>query len=169
MARLQTLRLGVDVSSRLTLDTLVLIACLPELRTLDMTVADGWVGTPLLQPLPAASLTDFTLRRAALAKIEPPLLAAIGGLAGLHKLSLHRLFISTGNCIALCSLPSLCQLRHLELVGLFFIRVGPAPNADEYRAAFSSLEQLQSLTLEKAWGINAPLPHLHRHGRSPSP
>ena len=161
LTRLQTMRLDIHVAGLLTLDTMVLIACLPRLHTLDMTVPFGWVGTARLLPLPAASLTDFTLRRAAFAKIEPPLLAAIGGLASLHKLSLHRLFISAGNCVALCSAPAMRQLRHLELVELFFIRVGPAPDADEYRAAFSALEQLQSLALEKAWGINAPLPHLH--------
>ena len=37
-----------------------------------------------------------------------------------------------------------------------------APGAEEYEAAFSALEQLQSLTLERVYGMNLFLPHLHR-------
>jgi hypothetical protein len=59
------------------------------------------------------------------------------------------------------------QLQHLEL-GYYRVTSGWAgnavemPGADQLGAAFGALEQLQTLTLHRAWGVDALLAHLHR-------
>ena len=61
------------------------------------------------------------------------------------------------------------RLQHIKLTG--FLAAGEwhfasddsrVPNADEYRAVFSQLKQLRSLTLQKVYGIDSLLAHLHR-------
>ena len=166
LARLQLLRLDADTSSRLTVDTMVLIARLPQLRTFDAVVRGETSGAVLLQPLAAApALTDLTVRREFAVKVGAALLAAVSGCAGLRNLSLHRLLFSTGLFLALCSSPNMHQLQHLELVGVSagsaHNGAGEPPDADEYRAAFSALQQLQSLTLQEVWSVNTLLAYLH--------
>lgn len=105
----------------------------------------------------AAALTDLTagFRRA---DVDADVLSAINGCAGLRRLSLHNLSFDSGTFIAFCLSVSMRRLQHLELVEYYAAEVaddavGP-PDADGYRAAFSALEQLHSLTLENACSID---------------
>jgi hypothetical protein len=160
LARLQLLRLGVNEATFLTVDAMRLIARLPQLQTIDILLPRGEKSAALLQPLTdAPALTDLTVRRNRSA-VNTELLTAINGCGGLRRLRFESLVFDRGNFAALCSSPNMRRLQHLELVdfiaaksNLIFINIQP-PDADEYRAAFSALEQLQSLTLEKAWGIH---------------
>jgi hypothetical protein len=145
-----------------------LIARLPQLHTIDVTVPDAEAagGNFLLPLTDAPALTDLTIcRECSWAAVDSALLAAIGGCAALCRLSLHRLNLLSDTIISLCSLPTLSRLQHLELVECHVSTAwagtaGP-PSADEYRAGLGALEQLQSLSLSVNV-VRALLPHLHR-------
>ena len=166
LERLELLRLDSNVSEFLTVDTMGLIARLPQLRSFDMVVPEGAADGAVLQPLTAApALTDLAVTFLEWTVPDAALLAVTGGCAGLSRLSLRSPSFPGGAFLALCSLPNMSRLRHLEIADCFAEaewvgNFGPA-GADEYGAAFSALEQLQSLTLERVYGINFLLSHLH--------
>ena len=161
LARLQLLRLDADTSSRLIVDTMGLIAHLSQLLTLDVAVPWGATGVALLQPLAGASaLTDLTVRPDRWV-VHGALLSAVGAFAGLRRLSLHRVIFYTDMFLDLCSSANMSRLQHLELTDCVVTPLGNPPGPEESRAAFSALEQLQSLLLDRMFGVNRLLPHLH--------
>ena len=92
-------------------------------------------------------------------------LDVIGRMAGLSRLSLCGLAEWRDNSFRsfFCS-PNIRRLQHLELSFFFASPFDgwQAPSAADYGAVFSAMQQLQSLTLERVFGINALLPHLSR-------
>jgi len=163
------MRLDEKASRRLlTVGTMRLIARLPQLRSFDVVVPTEADGEALLQPLTAApALADLAIRWSQVEIASAALSGAIGGCAGsgLRGLSLRSVTFPSGAFLALCSTPNMRRLRHLELghcfaAAVWFGDVEP-PGAVDSKAAFSALEQLRSLTLEKVYGINTLLPHLH--------
>ena len=164
-ARLELLRLGRYRYLWPTVDTMRLIARLPQLHTLEMFVPAGADGQALLQTLtdaPALTSVDITFTQLAQSEV---LLGTSTGIAGLCRLSLRDLSFHSGAFLALCSSPNMRRLEHLQLHGVFVasLLTGDVDRPDnEYRAACCALEQLHSLTLDEAFGINNLLPHLHR-------
>ena len=166
LAQLQLLRLDDDSSQLLTVDAMRLIARLPQLRTFGVFVPTGATGTAVLQPLTTApALTELIVFFHKWMVLDAALTKTFSGCAGLRRLSLQCLRTGRGLFRALCSSPNMHRLQHLELGSYFAADQWHdsvvLPDADEYRAAFSALQQLQSLTLERVWGINVLLPHLH--------
>ena len=164
LARVQTMRLDVNVSPLLTVNAMRLVARLPQLRSFDVFLPYFTTGAALLQPLTdAPALTnlsvDFIWSQASAA-----LMTALGGCLELRRLRLRRLPFPSGQFRALCSSPSMRQLQHLELQDFYIddIWTGNIQSDNELRAAFSALQQLQSLTLIRVCGVNTLLSHLHR-------
>jgi len=160
LARLQSMRLDADTSKLLTVDTMRLIARLPQLRTFELFVPEETDGAALVQPLTdAPTLTDLSVRWKRWRFANVALVLAIGSCAGLRRLRLQSPIFASGTFLALCS-PNLRRLQHLELAD--WEATSGAIGAEEYADAFSTLEQLQSLTLERVYSANWLLPHLHR-------
>ena len=163
LARLQTLQLDLFLSELLTVDTMRLIARLPQLRSFAMTVPYAVSGTHLQALASAPALIDLSLDFQCTGP-DAVLLSAIGGIATLDRLKLQRLCFPRGGFLALCSSANMGRLRHLELADCDVTseRADDAepPGANAYQAFFSALEQLQSLTLDVC-GINRLLPRLH--------
>jgi hypothetical protein len=147
------------------------VAALPQLRTLDVSLqsAAGAVLQPLVH---APALTDFTIRRNEWTASEAALLRAVSQYAGLRRLGLCGVQFFRGSFRSFFTSLNMRRLQHLKLNICLAAEDGMgaivgngdliiAPDADEYRAAFSALEQLQSLTLESVFGISILLPHLH--------
>jgi hypothetical protein len=167
LARLQTLRLDDDSCRLLTVDTVRLIARLPQLRALGMTVPPVVSSADLLRPLPGApALTDLSVTFADWALADGALMGAVGECAGLRRLRLGHLMFPSGAFLALCSSPSMRRLQHLELAhchtpSQWFFDALPS-GAAQCGDACSSLEQLQSLTLQQVNCISSLLPRLRR-------
>ena len=172
MARLAWLWIEESMASAdQTVEIMRAVAALPQLRTLDVSLQSA--AGPTLQPLVhAPALTDLTIRRNEWTASEAALLNAISQCAGLRQLSLCGVQFLRGSFRSFFTSVSMRRLWRLKLsiclaagddleaiVGNGDLII--APDADEYRVAFSALEHLQSLLLEAVWGINALLPHLH--------
>jgi hypothetical protein len=161
------MQLDYPGSLLLTVDVMRLIARLPQLRTFGMTVPDGdAAGAALLQPLTdAPALTDLAISHPIWTPVGAALLRAIGGYPGLRRLCLRYLCFPSGQFLALCSSPNMRRLQHLELREVHvedMLTDNIHQSDNELQAAFSELEQLQTLSLDRVYGVNRLLPHLHR-------
>jgi len=157
---------------RLTVDVMRLVARLPQLRTLDVYVAieDPDRGATALQPLvDCSALTDLTVRWGDLMLSDDALLGVISHCAALRRLSLRGTLVGRGTFRSLFQSAAMRQLQHLEIHD-FMVAIPQDVHArsfivemflpDEYRDAFSALQQLQTLTLRRVIAAHALLRHV---------
>ena len=176
LAQLQTLRLNAESSNLVTVDVLRLVARLPQLRSLGVTLqsAEEVAGAALLQPLVhAPALTDLTLKRSEWVPSEAALLSAISQCAGLRQLDLDGVQFPRGSLRSFFTSPNMRRLQGLVLKDILAVAADTvidqtgdlmtAPDFDEYpaSAAFSALKQLKSFSLERVYGIDTLLAGLH--------
>jgi len=150
---LQTLRLYGDSPNSL----LQLLPTLAALHTLQLDVGSGNhdAGWNCLAAMPP--LTDLTL---IFFFATPPqsLLDAVGQCSRLRSLKLTEPNFGPGAFARFCATASMRHLHHLTLEG--GLAVSAATSADEWRAGFSTLAQLDSLLLKRVEMIDLLLPHL---------
>jgi len=139
-------------SCPLPLSTLQLLPSLPALRTLEFSFSLDDADCSWLPAMGALTDLDFTGRTFQF--IPLPLLDAMGRCTSLRLLRLRDLLFDVDSFARLSPAP----LRRLELCQVHV--TGEGLVTDDTRAAFSALDQLESLCLERVNGVDRLLPHL---------
>ena len=146
---LQTLRLYFSP----TVAVLQRLPTLPQLHTLEIHPHLPEDDCSWLPAMPA--LTDLNTR---LPSFSSEAHAAIGQCARLQSLRLLVTGFMPDSFAPFCATPAMGQLRHLEFQ---FLAMGcDMLSADEWRAGWSALAQLESLCLKEVQSVDQLLPHL---------